>query len=92
MRLDVFDHVDHGARIDSTPATNESMGTNAKILIIFIEEDDDFFFGLKIRGDEDGNVGLCLRGAKWKSDLLKTKANQAFRDDIANGFYWRVND
>jgi hypothetical protein len=61
--LDEFDHVDHGARINPSLTANDAMSQNSKVLIVFVEEDDDPFFGLEIVGDEYGNMWRCLWSA-----------------------------
>ena len=50
----MLDEVDCRALIDTTWSAKDAMSKYAKVLNVFVEEDDDAFFLCDVGGDEDG--------------------------------------
>jgi hypothetical protein len=73
LGLDVFDEVDGRTLIDASLASNDTMCEDAKVLSMFVEEDDHSLFVIEVGGDEDGNVGLAFLCAEGEWDLFEAK-------------------
>jgi hypothetical protein len=84
LRLDSFDEVDSRAFINPSPASNNTMSKDSKILAVFVEEDDNTLLCGKIRGDENGKIRFIGSGAEREKYLLKAERFEAIRDDFAD--------
>jgi hypothetical protein len=73
LGLDVFDEVDGRTLIDASLVSNDTMCEDAKVLSMFVEEDDHSLFVIEVGGDEDGNVGLAFLCAEGEWDLFEAK-------------------
>jgi hypothetical protein len=60
------------------------MGEDAKILCVFIEEDNHSLLVFQIGGDEDRDVRVSFLRAKGKSSLSETKLLETFSYELAD--------
>jgi hypothetical protein len=85
-RLDVFDHVDSRANVDTAFTADNAVGEDAEVLVVFVEEDDNSLRRLDVGRDEDRDMGIGFLGIEGKTDLGEVEGSEAVGDDSANRF------
>lgn len=73
LRLDVFNHIDNGALVNSTFSTNNSMREDSNVLSVLIEQNNDSLLQADIARHVDWQVGLFECGAERKKERLETE-------------------
>lgn len=84
--MDVSDHVDGGANIDSTLAADNAVGEDAEVLVVFIEENDNSLLHADVGRDEDRDMGIVFLGIERETELGEVEGSEAVGNDSANCF------
>ena len=84
LRLDILDEVDRRTLVNSSLASDDTMSEDAKILGMFVEEDNDSFLVLEVGGDEDGDMRFGLPCAEGQPNLFKADILETLSYDFAD--------
>lgn len=84
QRLDVFDHINTAALVDTARATKCTLSQNTEILIVLIEKDDYAPEVGEAGGCEDRNMRLCGGNSKWEQGSVEVEGGEAPNDFLAD--------